>query len=155
MHHGSKVNKEMSWQNELVSNTELLDNVESHLPYDPTPGTSQLSNIEEQCRSPGHDETASSNTIQSRMGSGQEFQSNIRPYVAELDQIVASYRAGNRTKFEVMSAIIEKLNKDANLTSQEKLRSFELYMAEIDSECYWPSSFFATRDARESEPAKN
>jgi len=64
---------------------------------------------------------------------GSEFHSNIRPYVAELDQFAASYRAGKQTKFKVVSAIIEILNKDANLSPQERLQSFELYMAEVNT----------------------
>ena len=57
----------------------------------------------------------------------------VRPYVAEIDRLVESFRTGEKPRFEVISAITRHLNADTELSPQERAQSFELYMAEIVS----------------------
>jgi len=58
---------------------------------------------------------------------------SIQSYVAELEQFIAGYRASERTKFNIITAITERLLQDRDLTSKERSQSFELYMGEINS----------------------
>ena len=58
---------------------------------------------------------------------------NIRPYVFEIDQLIRLYRSGERSKFELTSAITNFLNEDRDLSPKERNESFELYLAEVDS----------------------
>jgi hypothetical protein len=78
-------------------------------------------------------DTGTSPTISSL--SSHEFGPNIgiRPYVAEVDHLISLFRAGERTRFEVISSVTQLLNADAELSPQERAQSFELYMAEISS----------------------
>ena len=62
----------------------------------------------------------------------EDVHSNIRVYVANIDQINSRYRARERTKFKVISAITGFLSKDSDLTSQERSQSLKLYLAEIN-----------------------
>ena len=57
----------------------------------------------------------------------------IRPYVAEIDQLIESFRSGEKPRFEVISTITRHLNADVELSPQERAQSFELYMAEIST----------------------
>jgi hypothetical protein len=59
--------------------------------------------------------------------------SNVRAYVAEIDHLVELLREGAKSRFEVVSAITQFINGDGFLTSEEKARSFDLYMAEIET----------------------
>ena len=70
-------------------------------------------------------------TISLRSSFGSSL--GIRPYVAEIDQLVESFRTGEKPRFEVISAITQFLNADTELSPQERAQSFELYMAEITS----------------------
>lgn len=63
----------------------------------------------------------------------QPTQSNIRPSIAEIDRLIESYRSGNKTKLEVVSAISKIINDDNELSPQEKTQSFELFLAEIEA----------------------
>ena len=58
--------------------------------------------------------------------------SNIRPYISKIDRIVNSFRAGERSRFEVITAITQLLNGDEDLSPQERSQSFNLYLAEIE-----------------------
>jgi len=133
MHNDAKGVKGRVRQNANVSDIGLLDDVESRLHDDPSPGSSRFPIPGGQRRSPGNNEDNSSQTVPSQLESGQGFQSNVRPYVAELERFIAGYRAGEQTKLEVTSAVIEILGKDPDLSTEETLRSFELYMAEINA----------------------
>jgi hypothetical protein len=64
----------------------------------------------------------------------QQNQSHVRPYVIEVEQLVEHYRNGRKSKLEVIASITKFLLEDSELTSQEKTQSFELYMAEINSD---------------------
>ena len=70
-------------------------------------------------------------TISSPSGFGSSV--GIRPYVADIDRLVESFRTGERPRFEVVSSITQFLNADKELSPQERAQSFELYMAEISS----------------------
>lgn len=58
---------------------------------------------------------------------------SIRAYVAEIDHLIDLFRAGEKSKFEVVSSVTQFLNADSELSPQERTQSFELYMAEISS----------------------
>jgi hypothetical protein len=68
-------------------------------------------------------------TSHDRSGGG----SQIRPYVAEIDGLIGRFRAGERTRYEVVSSITQLLQADAELSPEERAQSFELYLAEISS----------------------
>jgi hypothetical protein len=59
--------------------------------------------------------------------------SNIRAYVTEIDHLVDLLREGAKSRLEVISAITQFINGDGDLSSEEKARSFDLYMAEIEA----------------------
>jgi hypothetical protein len=58
--------------------------------------------------------------------------SNIRAYVTEIDHLIELLREGAKSKLEVITTITQFLNGDGELSPEEKSRSFELYMAEIE-----------------------
>ena len=58
---------------------------------------------------------------------------NVRPYVAEFDQLVEMYRTGRRTLFEVISGVTNFLSQDNELTRQQRSQAFDLYMAEVEA----------------------
>ena len=62
-----------------------------------------------------------------------EERANVRPCVAEIDQLIDHFRAGQRTKLEVILSITQLLNDDGELTTQEKSQSLELYLSEVNS----------------------
>jgi len=132
MHNVPKGIKGKGRQTANVSDAGLLDDIKSHLPDDPSPGSSRFPVTEGHRQTPGNDEDNSSQTVPSQLESSQGFSSNIRPYVAELEWLITSYRAGEQTKLEVTSAVIGILSKDPDLSIEERSRSFELYMAEIN-----------------------
>jgi len=84
MHNAAKGVKGKVRQNAKVSDVGLLNDVESHLHDDPSPASSRFPITERQRRSPGNNEDNSSQTVPSQLESGQGFQSNVQPYVAEL-----------------------------------------------------------------------
>jgi hypothetical protein len=59
--------------------------------------------------------------------------SNIRAYVTEIDHLIELLREGAKSRLEVVSAITQFINGDGELTAEEKARSFDLYMAEIEA----------------------
>ena len=58
-------------------------------------------------------EEGTSPTISSRSGIGSGV--GVRPYVADIDQLVRSFRTGEKPRFEVISSITQYLNGDAEL----------------------------------------
>jgi hypothetical protein len=75
------------------------------------------------------DGTSATISTHSERGEG----SSIKPYVSEIDHLVELFRAGERSRFEVVTSITQLLNGDADLSPQEKAQCFELYMAEVGS----------------------
>jgi hypothetical protein len=59
--------------------------------------------------------------------------SNIRAYVAEIDHLIELLHTGSKSRLEVITAITHFVNEDGELSSEEKARSFELYMSEIEA----------------------
>jgi hypothetical protein len=59
--------------------------------------------------------------------------SNVRAYVTEIDHLIELLREGAKSRLEVVSAITLFINGDGELTAEEKARSFDLYMAEIEA----------------------
>jgi hypothetical protein len=78
----------------------------------------------------GQPDEATSSTLSNH---SRQRTSNVRPYVAEIDRLIESYRAGERPRFEILSAITRFLSEDGDLSPQERSQSFELFMAEVDS----------------------
>ena len=60
-------------------------------------------------------------------------QTHVRSYVSEIEQLIDLYRAGERSRFELVASITQFLNDDKDLSTREKSQSFELYIAEIDA----------------------
>lgn len=58
---------------------------------------------------------------------------NIRPYVVEIDQLINQFRAGELSRYKLVSSIIRFLNEDRDISPQERTQSFDLFMAEVDS----------------------
>ena len=58
---------------------------------------------------------------------------NFRPCVADIDRLVELYQAGERSKFEIISAITRLLGEDKDVSAKQRSQSFDLHMAEIDS----------------------
>ena len=73
------------------------------------------------------EENTSATFASHSMSSGGFF---VRSYVAEIDRLVELrvFRAGERTRLEVVSSITRLINGDNDLSPQENARSFELYM---------------------------
>lgn len=72
-------------------------------------------------------------TAAQREPSVDDDQSNVRTYVKDIEQLLDSFRKGERTKFDIISSISAILLKDPNLSDQAKAQSLELYMAEIST----------------------
>jgi len=130
MEHGSKSSKGKARQ---VESNQPFTSEDFQLLYQPTAGTSgEPASANPREESDG-ERNESSHTTGSQNDTGSNQHSNIRPYVAEFDQLITGYRASERTRFEVISALTDQLNRDPDLTPQERSKSFELCMAEIDS----------------------
>jgi len=46
--------------------------------------------------------------------SDQGVESNVRTYVAEIDHLIELFRAGERTRFEVISSVTQLLNRECH-----------------------------------------
>ena len=57
----------------------------------------------------------------------------IRSYVAKIDGLIDLFRAGERSRFSVISLVTQLLNADDKLSPEERAQSFKFYMAEIGS----------------------
>ena len=57
--------------------------------------------------------------------------SNIRLYIMDINALTESYQTGAKYKLEVVSAVTQILNDDANLSPQTRTQSFEVFLAEV------------------------
>ena len=97
-------------------------------------GSSPLAEEHNVQRSPGpsgqlHDEiTMSEPSQEGRQGAI----SNICPYISDINTLAESYWTGAKSKFEVVSAVTQLLNKDSKLSPQTRTQSFEVFLAEVE-----------------------
>ena len=94
-----------------------------------TQSVSEFANVASGSTS-GAVEQSSSPTFTAPSESGA---TSVHSYVVEVDKLIDQFRAGERTRFEVVSSITQFLNADTELSPQERTQSFELYMAEVGS----------------------
>lgn len=52
---------------------------------------------------------------------------NIRPYVVEIDQLINQFRAGELSRYKLVSSIARFLKGDRDLSPQKRTQSFDFF----------------------------
>ena len=116
---------------ETITREQQGTDVEETLPFE-EPGSSRLNRSSP---SRQHDVVSTVTFYDPSHGGlgGRTVQTNVRPYLADIDSLAESYRVGTKTKLEAVSAVTHILNEDIELSPQERTQSFELFLAEIEA----------------------